>query len=263
MKHEPFLEGWTFMSNGDRETNDNLEDSKRRAASRGTLIRKTGRTGIFTEDELTRLFNPELYMDKALRLFYVCCLTGALRTGEARGLRVKQILFDREALIVDGFVRSDGTRTDYTRLRPEEHPKFRIVPLPDITLNLLREHLSERRVSENGFIFRGQKEPDKPVTAGYVQDNLKHIMKKAGIEPNGRKLMVQSFRFTAIMIIRQIIPADTAMKPVVHRNIRPATTTNGTSTNRCPDLPGRTPPRSICLADIWRKAGSFSLSSSL
>jgi integrase len=214
MKHEPILEGWTFMSNGDKKTNDNLEDRKRRAVSHGALVKKDGRTDIFSEDEVTRLFNPELYADKARRLFYICCLTAALRTGEARGLRVKQILFDREALIVDGFVRNDGTRTDYTRLGPEEHPKFRIVPLPEITLNLLREHLAERRVSGDGFIFRGQKEPDKPITASYVQDNLKRIIKKAGIEPNGRKLMVQSFRFTAIMLIRQIIPADTALKPV-------------------------------------------------
>jgi integrase len=97
MKHEPILEGWTFMSNGDKETNDNLEDRKRKAASHGAMIKKAGKTDIFSEGEVTRLFNPELYADKALRLFYVCCLTAALRTGEARGLRVKQILFDREA----------------------------------------------------------------------------------------------------------------------------------------------------------------------
>jgi integrase len=178
------------------------------------------RTDIFTWDELTRLFNPELYTNKALRLYYVCCFSGALRTGEARGLRVKQILFGRKALVIDGFAKSDGIRADYTRRGTEEYPKYRIVPLPDITLNLLREHIAERRVSEDGFIFTGQKEPDKPITFCYVHDNLKRIMMKAGIEPNGRKLIVQSFRFTAIMLVRQIVPADTAMKPVIHRNIR-------------------------------------------
>jgi integrase len=208
------------MLNNGKEMNDNPVCKKRMVTNHSTLVKKARRTDIFTWDELTRLFNPELYTDKALRLYYLCCLTGALRTGEARGLRTKQILFDRKALVIAGFAKSNGTRTDYIRQGTEEYPKFRIVPLPDITLNLLREHIAERRVSEDGFIFTGQKEPDKPITFCYVHDNLQRMMKKAGIEPNGRKLLVQSFRFTAIMLVRQILPADTVMKPVVYRNIR-------------------------------------------
>jgi integrase len=208
------------MSDGDKKMNDNPVGKKQRVTRRGSLVKNTGRTGIFTGDELARLFNPELYTDKALRLYYVCCLTGALRTGEAWGLRAKQILFDRKALIIDGFAKRDRARADYAKQGTEAHPKFRIVPLPDITLNLLREHLAEHGVSEDGFIFKRHKETDKPITAWYVQDNLKRIMKKAGIEPNGRKLTVQSFRFTFITFMRQIVPLDTAMKPVIYRNIR-------------------------------------------
>jgi integrase len=84
----------------------------------------------------------------------------------------------------------------------------------------LREFLAERRVSEDGFIFTRQKEPDKPVAARYVNDNLKRIIEKAGIEPDGRKITVQSFRFTYITFIQPLLSADTVMKPVVHRNIR-------------------------------------------
>jgi integrase len=205
------------MSNGNKETNNNPKGKKQRAVSHGTLVK---RTDIFTGDELTRLFNPELYTDKALRLYYLCCLTGALRMGEARGLRAKQILFDRKTFVIDGFAKSNGTWVAYAKQGMATHPKFRIVPLPDIALDLLREHLAERRVSEDGFIFTGQKEPDKPITARYVQDNLKRIMKKAGIEPNGRKLIAQSFRFTVIMLLRQIVSVDTVMKPAIHRNIK-------------------------------------------
>jgi integrase len=171
------------MSNNDKEINDNPAGKKQTVTNHSTPVKKAGRTDIFTGDELTRLFNPKLYTDKALHLFYLCCLTGALRTGEARGLRVKQILFERKALVIDGFVKRDGIPADYTRQGTEEHPKFRIVPLPDITLNLLSEHPAERRVSEDDFIFKGQKEPDKPISAWYVQGSLKRIMKKAGIEP--------------------------------------------------------------------------------
>jgi hypothetical protein len=45
-------------------------------------------------------------------------------------------------------------------------------------------------------------------------------MKKAGIEPDGRKLIVNSFRFTYVTYIRRLLPAETVMKPVIHKAIR-------------------------------------------
>jgi integrase len=203
-----------------QEMNDYRKFQKEGVTKHGTFVRKGSKTGIFTWDELARLFSPKLYTDKALYLYYLCCLSGTLWMGEARGLRLKQILLDRNALIVDGFVKNDGKRIYYNRKRTEEHPKFRIVPLPDIILNLLREHITEQQVSEDGFIFKGQKEPDKPITACYVQDNLKRIMKKTGIEPKGRRLMVQSFCFTSMTYIREVLPVNVVIKPVVGRVIR-------------------------------------------
>jgi integrase len=181
--------------------------------------KKSKKADIFTAEELPKFFNPDLYQDKALHLFYLCCLSGGLRMGEARGLRPKQILFDRKALIVDGFVKGDGTRTKYNKKGTEEHPKLRIVPLPDITLNLLKEHIEEHGVAEDDFIFKGRKEPDKPMTAFYVHDNFKRIMEKAGIEVNGRRLIVHSFRFTYVTFMRREPPAETVMKLVGHTTI--------------------------------------------
>jgi integrase len=56
---------------------------------------------IFTIEELRSYFNPDICADPDLYLFYLCCLTAGLRPGEGRGLRPKQILFDKEALVVD------------------------------------------------------------------------------------------------------------------------------------------------------------------
>jgi integrase len=184
-----------------------------------SFAKKSKKADIFTAEELTKLFNPEIYKDKDLHLFYLCCLSGGLRMGEARALRPKQILFDRKALIVDGFVKGDGTRTKYNKKGTEEHPKLRIVPLPDITLNLLKEHIAEHGVTEEDFIFKGQKEPKNPITAFYVHDNLKRIIEKTGIEINGRKLIVHSFRFTYVTFMRRELPAETVMKLVGHTTI--------------------------------------------
>jgi integrase len=189
------------------------------APSFPSFAKKSKKGDIFTPEELTGLFNPDLYQDKALHLFYLCCLSGGLRMGEARGLRPKQILFDRKALIVDGFVKKDGTRTNYNKKGTEEHPKLRIVPLPDSTLKLLKEHIEEKGIGEDDFIFKGQKEPDKPITAYYVHDNLERLMEKAGIKINGRRLIVHSFRFTYVTFMRRELPAETVMKLVGHTTI--------------------------------------------
>jgi integrase len=174
---------------------------------------------IFTSEELTKLFNPDLYKDKGLHLFYLCCLSGGLRMGEARGLRPKQILFDKKALIVDGFVKPNGVRTNYNKKGTEEHPKLRIVPLPDITLNLLKGHIEEKGIVLDDFIFKGRKEPDRPITAFYVHDNLERLIEKAEIEKNGRKLIVHSFRFTYVTFMRRELPAETVMKLVGHTTV--------------------------------------------
>jgi integrase len=167
------------------------------------FAKKTKKGDIFTSEELSKLFNPEIYADKGLYLFYLYCLSGGLRMGEARATRPQQILFDKKALIVDGFAKVDRTRAKYNKKGTEEHPKLRIVPLPDVTLNLLKEHIEERQIAQDDFIFKGQKLPDKPITAFYVHDNLKRIMEKAGIEINGRREL----------------PAETVMKLVGHTTI--------------------------------------------
>ncbi|MDR2602043.1 MAG: site-specific integrase [Spirochaetaceae bacterium] len=184
-----------------------------------TFVKNSKKGDIFTAEELTKLFNPELYKDKELYLFYLCCLSGGLRMGEARGLRPRQILYDKKALIVDGFVKPNGIRTNYNKKGTEEHPKFRIVPFPDIALNLLKEHITEKGIVEDDFIFKGQKESDKPITAYYVHDNLEKLMEKAKIEINGRRLIVHSFRFTYVTFMRRELPAETVMKLVGHTTI--------------------------------------------
>jgi integrase len=53
---------------------------------------------IFTTGELERFFDPGIYGDTELYLFYLCCLTAGLRPGEGRRLRLKQTLFASSGL---------------------------------------------------------------------------------------------------------------------------------------------------------------------
>jgi integrase len=174
--------------------------------------RNTRKTDTFTDWELERYFNPDMYEDPDMYLFYLCCLTAGLRPGEARGLRAKQILFDRKALMVDGFVKKNGIRTAYNKKRPGEYLKLRIVPLPDLTLRLLKEHIEQKRLKDNDFCFTGKKDPSRPMTERYIYGYMARIIKKADIQAWDRKLTINFFRYTYAASIRRELSARTVMK---------------------------------------------------
>ncbi|MDR1443776.1 MAG: site-specific integrase, partial [Treponema sp.] len=74
---------------------------------------------IFTTPELDRLFRPESFPNEMYYLFFLLCLSGGLRLGEVRAVRVKQIVFDRKVLIVDGFCKMNGERTSNSKYQPQ------------------------------------------------------------------------------------------------------------------------------------------------
>jgi integrase len=172
------------------------------------------RADIFTDEELEWFFNSKIYGDSELYLFYLCCLTAGLRPGEARGLRPKQILFDRAMLIVDGSVKKNGYRTAYNREGHRDYWKLRIVPLPDLTIGMLKEHIERKRLKDDDFIFAAQKDPSRPITEHYVRDHMECIIREAGILAQGRKMAINSFRYTFINRIRRELPTGIVMKLV-------------------------------------------------
>jgi integrase len=180
---------------------------------RETLNRKySRRADVFTDGELERFFNSGLYRDPELCLFYLCCLTAGLRPGEGRGLRPKQIRFDRAMLIVDKSINKNGGRTAYTKKENRDYWKVRIVPLPDLTLSMLKEHIERKRLKDDDFIFAAKKDSSRPVTDHYVRDQMARIIRAAGIQPEGRKLAINSFRFTYTTFMRRELPAGMVMK---------------------------------------------------
>jgi integrase len=134
-------------------------------------------------------------------------------------MRVKQVLFECKALIIDGFLRYDYTRAPYNKKGSEEHLKARIVPLPDITPGKLKEHIMKNDYRDEDYIFRAYSDRSRPVAFDYIQKTLPRAMKKAGIETNGRKLVVHSFRYTYVTRMRRELSADTVMKLAGHTTV--------------------------------------------
>jgi integrase len=208
--------------NSEKRTGQQIQAAEKEGQKplRKTLIGKCSRkTNIFTAEELRRFFNPEIYGDQDLYLFYLCCLTAGLRPGEARGLCPRHILFDKMALMVDGFIRKNEDRTSYNEKLTGGHMKLRIAPLPDMTLRLLKEHIERKGLKDDDFIFAAKKDPPRPITEYYIHGHIARIIEKAGIQPQGRKLTVQSFRLTCATYMRQEIPAGIVMKLIGHRII--------------------------------------------
>jgi integrase len=91
--------------------------------------------------------------------------------------------------------------------------KVRIVPLPDPTLNMLKEHIERKRLKDDDFIFASKNDPSRSVTESSIRDHMARIIREAGIPAQGRKLVINSFRYTFINRIRWELPSGVVMEP--------------------------------------------------
>jgi integrase len=202
-----------------------LRETYREAAWHGCVVpiplfpvfsKKGKKADIFTTEEINKLLVPGNFPSEELYLFFLCLLSGGLRIGEGVGMRAKQVLFDSKALIIDGFMKRGNTRAPYNKKGSEEHPKTRIVPLPDITINKLKEHIEANKLQDDDYVFSSGQDKSKPIAYSQIYLALKNAMGKAEIEPKGRKLVAHSFRYTYVTRMRRELSADLVMKLAGH-----------------------------------------------
>jgi integrase len=120
-------------------------------------------------------------------------------------------------LIVDGSIKKNGVRPVYNKKGHRDYWKLRIVPLPDLTLGMLKEHIERKRLNGDDFIFTANKEPSRPVPEHYVRDHMARIIREAGIQLKGRKLTPHSFRYTYAARLRRELPAGIVMELIGYR----------------------------------------------
>ena len=201
------------------------------------ITREQKKADIFTESELETFFQPDNFSHD-FYLFFLTSLSGGLRLGEARGLKVKQIIFEKKAVIIDGFMKDDNkTRTNYNKKGSPEHPKLRVIPYPDVTMALLKQHIERNCAKDDDFIFTHKDLPvskslgerafigalikagitwDKEtlIRKGYWRDG--HIQIKRDLIPDGRKLVPHSLRYTYITRMSRNLDARNLLKLTGH-----------------------------------------------
>ncbi|MDR3336803.1 MAG: site-specific integrase [Treponema sp.] len=151
-----------------------------------TFARNVRKADIFSTSELNRLFLPENFPSETMFLFFLCCLSAGLRLSEVRGIRRKQIIFDRKVLIVDGYCKQNGTRTVYNKKGTPDNPKFRIVFLSDLTLEKLRYYLDQHSdLQPEDYIF--YREAGKPLRTEYAEAIFDKALLNAGLATDLKK----------------------------------------------------------------------------
>ncbi|MBR4323214.1 site-specific integrase [Treponema sp.] len=179
--------------------------------------RNTKKADIFTTEELNRFFDKELWENSRDHLIFLCIASFGLRLGEARALQLRQFIFDKNAVVIDGFCKRNGERTNYNKKGSNEDKKWRVAVAPDTTMQLVYNYSFLNQIQADEFVF--VKEGKLPVRNEYLEDVFERQLTKAGIEKNGRKLVPHSLRFTYVTRMRRDLPAEIVQKIVGHTSI--------------------------------------------
>ncbi len=168
---------------------------------------------VFSTEELNKFFNESIWGDKSEFLFFYVTVNCGLRLGEARGLRAKQFDFENHILIVDGFIRFDGSRTTFNKAGSLRDKKTRVVFLPSEVEKKMREYLKTNNFSGEDFLFVRY---GKPFRAEFCEKLFKRMLKKSLIEIDGRKLTPHSLRYTYVTRMRRYINGEVVRLLVGH-----------------------------------------------
>lgn len=182
------------------------------------IIVHSRKPDVFSTEELNRLFVPENFPSETFFLLFLLCLSGGLRIGEALGVQRRQLLFDKAALIIDGFCRPNGERTNYNKTGSADNQRIRVTILPGFTLEKIRDYMLRNAITlDNAFVFTKDGKPIGNVAAylafraALVKANIMDAKNKGD-----RKLCIHSLRYTYVTRMRRELPAETVQRAVGH-----------------------------------------------
>ena len=168
---------------------------------------------VFSTSELNSFFKRNLWNDDGeFLMFYVLANCG-LRLGEARALKVQQFDFDKNIVIIDGFIRYDGSRTTFNKCGNKMNSKIRVVLLSKKCSALIKSYIRTQDLKKGDYLFTRNKIPFRHEFSEHL---FKRQLLKSGIKINGRKLTPHSLRYTYVTRMRRFVDAETVRKLVGH-----------------------------------------------
>lgn len=181
------------------------------------FARNSKKADILTSDELKRFFDLGKWDNyKEYLLFYISATCG-LRLGEARGLQVNQFYFKEQFLLVNGFCKRSGYKTDYNKKATSEDKKYRPVPLPNETLHKVVNYIVSNHLEDDMFLFLDDN--GCLFTTKHLENVFEKMLKKCEIVKGNRKIVPHSLRFTYVTRMRRNLTAEEVRKIVGHNSI--------------------------------------------
>lgn len=169
------------------------------AAGVGTTKYEAKDVGVFTKDELRKLFPPQIPGPWSNLLAYGVFLTAAvtgMRRGEILALQWQQFLFDRSSIVVE------QAWKDRHELGKPKWNKIRVTPFPDsliTALMLVRGMRGDVYADDLVFCY-----PDRSRLGGtWWQKNFRRGLNRVGIDYEKRHLTAHSFRHTLNSLLRE------------------------------------------------------------
>ena len=169
------------------------------AAGVGTTKYEAKDVGVFTEDELRKLFPPQIPGPWASLLAYGVFLTAAvtgMRRGEILALQWQQFLFGRSSIVVE------KAWKDRNELGKPKWNKTRVTPLPDsliTALMLVRGMRGDVYADDLVFSYLDRRR----LGGTWWQKNFRRGLDHAGIDYEKRHLTAHSFRHTLNSLLRE------------------------------------------------------------
>jgi integrase len=172
---------------------------------------------VFSAAELRLLFPADLAAVWRFRwrgLFFLLLASTGIRSGEARALSWRQILWAEGALLIDRAVKGGDMEIGQTKTG-----ETRVVLLPSRTLAELAAWRREQQWNEpDDLVFMGAVDRRIPMSAGAVSHSFIPALARAGISRAGRNLVVHSFRHTYNTMLKRTVPAETLRALTGHKS---------------------------------------------
>lgn len=180
--------------------------------------RNSKKADIFTTEELNLLFeSSELWENYKIYLLFYMIASCGLRLGEARGLKVNQFNLSKKMLLINGFCKDDGFRTDYNKKGSSEDKKLRLVPLPLEAVYKISQYIGKNKLNKDDFLFTDEK--GRVYTSIHLRTELKRVIQSCNINTQFRKLCPHSLRFTYVTRMRRECSAEDVQKIVGHNSV--------------------------------------------
>jgi len=155
-----------------------------------TFRSKPRKADALTPNEINRVFKIENFPSYQYYLLFMLCLAAGLRMGEARAVKARQIIFEKSLIIIDGFIQMDGSRSTYNKKGSPDNPKFRIVYLNSVILDLLDQWIKVNGFQADEMLFTKDNKPIRHEMIEHVfYKALQHadIIPKAVPRPRNRR----------------------------------------------------------------------------